>query len=51
VKSKTNRLVNFFATLATVEEVLLEAVNDWIQHTTGGISGSMNTVRARNSTG
>jgi hypothetical protein len=29
VESETNGLVDFLATLATVEEIFLEAINDW----------------------
>jgi hypothetical protein len=41
--------MNFFATLTTLEEILLEAVDDWKQDATGGIGRSMDTVRTRNS--
>jgi len=42
--------VGFFAALATVEEILLEAVNEWKQHTAGDIRRGVDTVGARNST-
>ena len=51
VEGETKRFVNFFTTLAPVEEVLLEIVAKGEQSTTGCVTRGVDAVRASDTLG